>query len=327
MIESTTDNRDKIPVGLLRKAASTTLTAGIAYTITSLVDKPNIAGFTLSVLIGGITLIVQYLNDFENRLQKVELHQRDHAQHVEDLVETRFHKLNEATELFKLVETSTMRPDEVTTLVRHSTLIGPTTPPLVQSLASAQIRRTSNLLRELSEKADAIYEGEDREWLLCLTEDAAAGIDAVSLMTVDSGNKGVFEAGSLWTSDLGQRYLDAQRQAVKRGVAVRRILVLDQPTEENDEEVRLLGDLHRAAGIEARVLEPKAVPGTLRNSLLDFIVFDGSLSYETTRASSVDSSAKAIIATTRLVMRPDRVRDRIRWFEDMWHSAREIETP
>ncbi|WP_051799959.1 DUF6879 family protein [Catenuloplanes japonicus] len=324
MIENTTDDREKLPVGLLRKVGTTTLTAGIAYVITSLVDKPNIAGFTLSVLIGGITLIVQFLNDFENRLQKVETHQRDHTQHVEDLVETRFHKLNEATELFRLVETSTMRPDEVTTLVRHSTLIGPTTPPLVQSLASAQIRRTSNLLRELSEKADAIYEGEDREWLLCLTEDSTVGIDAVSLMTVDSGSKGVFEGGGLWTSDLGQRYLDAQRQAVKRGVTVRRIMVLDQPTGEDDEELRHLSDLHRAAGIEARVLEPRAVPGTLRNALLDFIVFDGSLSYETTRASSVDHSAKAIIATTRLVMRPDRVRDRIRWFDDLWDSAREM---
>ncbi|MFI5844700.1 DUF6879 family protein [Catenuloplanes sp. NPDC051500] len=311
-------------MGLLRKVGTTTLSAGIAYVITSLVDKPNIAGFTLSVLIGGITLIVQFLNDFENRLQNVEVHQRDHAQHVEELVESRFHKLTEATELFRLVETSTMQPDEVTTLVRHSTLIGPTTPPLVQSLASAQIRRTSNLLRELSEKADAIYEGEDREWLLCLTEDSAVGIDAVSLMTVDSGSKGVLEGGGLWASDLGQRYLDAQRQAVKRGVPVRRILVLDQPTGEDDEELRMLSDLHRASGIEARVLEPRSVPGTLRNALLDFIVFDGSLSYETTRASSVDSSAKAIIATTRLVMRPDRVRERIRWFEDMWDSAREL---
>ncbi len=76
MIENTTDNREKkIPVGLLRKVGTTTLTAGIAYVITSLVDKPNIAGFTLSVLIGGITLIVQFLNDFENRLQAVEEHQ------------------------------------------------------------------------------------------------------------------------------------------------------------------------------------------------------------------------------------------------------------
>jgi hypothetical protein len=309
---------------LIRKVGFTTVTAGLAYAITSIVDKPNIAGFTLSVLIGGVTLIVQFLNDFENRLQVVEAEQRLHTKTVEQMVESRFHKINEATELFALVETSTIRPDDVTALVRHSTKINPSSPPLVRSLAHAQIRRTSDLLKELSEGADVIYEGEDREWLLGLTDYANASIDAVSLNTVDAGSRGFFEGGGLWTSDLGQRYLEAQRQAAQRGVKVRRILVLDRLTPQGDEGLQHLADLHEAAGIAMRVLDPPSVPGTRRHSLLDFIVFDGVLSYETTRASSIDDAAKAIIATTRLVLRSSQVRERIRWFDDLWSSAKEV---
>jgi hypothetical protein len=318
------ENAGKTTTALLRKAGFTTITAGVAYLITSLVDKPNIAGFTLSILIGGVTLIVQFLNDFENRLRSVEHEQLVHLRNVEHMVESRFHKINEATELFALVETSTIRPDDVTALVRHSTMIDPSAPPLVQSLAHAQIRRTSDLLKELSEGADVIYEGEDREWLLGLTDYANSTIDAVSLTTVDAGSRGFLEGGGLWTSDLGQRYLEAQRQAAQRGVTVRRILVLDQPTSNADLGLQHLCDLHKAAGISVRVLDPPSVPGTRRHALLDFIVFDNALSYETTRASSIDSSAKAIIATTRLVLRNSLVKERIRWFDDLWSSASEI---
>ncbi|MEN3304459.1 MAG: hypothetical protein V7603_661 [Micromonosporaceae bacterium] len=321
---STTENAGKSTTALVRKVGLTTITAGLAYLITSLVDKPNIAGFTLSILIGGVILIVQFLNDFDTRLRAVEREQLVHMKNIEQMVESGFHKINEATELFALVETSTIRPDDVTALVRHSTRINPSAPPLVQSLAHAQIRRTSDLLKELSEGADVIYEGEDREWLLGLTDYANSTIDAVSLTTVDAGSEGLLEGGGLWTSDLGQRYLEAQRQAAQRGVTVRRILVLDQPTLENDAGLQHLSELHKAAGIAVRVLEPASVPRTRRHALLDFIVFDNVISYETTRASSIDSSAKAIIATTRLVLRSSLVRERIRWFDDLWTSAKEI---
>ena len=317
--------RQAVPgVTILRKAGLTAITAGLTYAITAIVDRPNIAGLNLSILIGGVTLIVQFLNDFERRLQIVERKQQEHTEQVERMVDSRFHKINEATELFSLVETSTMRADDVTALVRHSTRIAPTSPTLVRNLAHLQIQRTSDLLKVLSEGADLIYEGEDREWLLGLTDHAERSMDAVSLTTVDASSKGLLEGDSFWTSDLGQRYLDAQRQATQRGVVIRRILVLDQPTPDDTDDLAKLCELHRAAGISIRVLDPPSVPRVRRHALLDFIVFDQVLSYETTRASSVDNSATAIVATTRLVLRPALVKERMRWFDELWACAQEV---
>ena len=45
---------------------------------------------------------------------------------------------------------------------------------------------------------------------------------------VESGRRGYVDGG-LWTSDLGLLYMEAQREAVKRGVQIRRIFVLDRP--------------------------------------------------------------------------------------------------
>jgi hypothetical protein len=59
------------------------------------------------------------------------------------------------------------------------------------------------------------YDGEDRDWLLGLTRHAQSSIDTTSLMAVDASGGG-FGEGGLWSSDLGRRYLEVQREAVQR---------------------------------------------------------------------------------------------------------------
>ncbi len=299
----------------------------LAYFITNLVADDStgrqIWGLTLSVFIGGITLVTQLLADFENRLARVEEGQERHARDIEDRVKAGFSKINEATKLFGLVEASALRTEGVIQLVQHSTQIDAGSPPLVFRFAQAEITRMSDFLKELSDGGNVIYEGEDRDWMLSLTRSVESSIDATSLTTVDAGGTG-FVDGGLWASDLGQRYLDAQREAIHQGVQIRRVFILDKPDLANEQDFLGVCKLQQDMGVEVRILDSSAVPGLRRSSLFDFVLFDDVISYEVTPASRIEGATKPTILTTRLELRPSRVRDRLQRFKDLWTSAREL---
>ena len=163
------------------------------------------------------------------------------------------------------------------------------------------------------------YEGEDRDWILGLTRHAASTIDAISLTTVDAGID-----GGLWMTDLGQRYLQTQQEAVHRGVKIRRIFVTDRASAAEDRDFQYVCGVHSRMGIEIRVLDAADAPGTRANTMFDFIVFDDSLSYESTPASVPGRSRQPIIINTRLVQDRERVEDRVRRFQELWTAAQEI---
>jgi hypothetical protein len=308
---------------ITRKIFVTLAIGGAALTITNLTEQPPVWGLTLSCFIGGVTLVVQFLIDFENRLKAVEDNQLDHSKRMEKLVEEEFCKINEATELFGLVEASAVRTDVVTQLVRNSTQIDPQCPSLVYRFAQREIGQMSDFLRELSND-NVTYDGEDRDWMLGLGQLVESTISATSLTTVDAGGKG-FVDGGLWTSDLGQRYLEVQRDAVKRGVAVRRVFIMDRPDLANDSALLEICQGQQKIGIQVRVLDASAIPGTRKSSLFDFILFDDVISYEVTPASRIGDGMNPSIVTTRLVLSPKRVKERIQRFDDLWLSANELE--
>ncbi|GGM63752.1 phosphatidylserine/phosphatidylglycerophosphate/cardiolipin synthase family protein [Dactylosporangium sucinum] len=321
----------------------------IAYLLTNVlieqIEEPQIWAITLSLLIGGYTFLTQFMHDLENRMHSVEKAESEHSQRVAGLVDSRFTaiddvlrdklveidkvvqggfaKINEATQLFGLVEASALRTDAVTQLVRHSTQIDPQAPELVFRFAQAEIGRMSEFLKELSEGGNVTYEGEDRDWMLSLAGNCRSSIDAISLTTVDARGSG-FVDGSLWTSDLGQRYLEVQRDALDRGVRIRRVFILDRPGLADDPMFMENCLLQKEMGIEVRLLDTRAIPGTRRSSLFDFILFDDVISYESTPASSIDGSIRPTIVTTRLELRATRVKDRLLRFKDLYSSARPI---
>jgi hypothetical protein len=310
-------------LSILLKAMFTTTAGGVTYLITILAQQPLIESLTLSAFIGGVALITQFLIDFENRLELVEKHQKGHTARIERLLDERFTRINEATELFGLVEASTFRTDVVTQLVRHSTQIGPGSPSLVFDFAQTEITRMSEFLKELSEGSDVTYDGEDRDWLLALARNTRSTIDATSLSISGSNHGGLVDAG-LWNSDLGQRYLEAQRDAIDRGVAIRRLFLLDLPDLLKDPNVLKVCQLQREIGIEVRLLDPSAVPGKRRSSLLDFVVFDNVISYESGPVA-IGIGLGTVIANTRLVLRPHRVLERIQGFKDLWDSGTDFD--
>jgi len=313
-------SRVRLRVKVVRKIIITVLIGGMAYYVTDLTNQPQIWALTASVFLGGITLVVQFLNDFENRLENVEVSQAEHSAEMRSLIAEGFARTNEATELFQAVEASALQTDAVTRLVRHSTQIDPDSPPLVYRFAQLQINRMSQFLKELSEGGDVSYDGEDRDWLLGLTIEARQTLIATSLSTVDAGGES-FDGG-LWTSDFGLRYLELQREAVRRGVIIRRVFIVDQPEQTNDADLLRICRQQKNLGVQVRVLDRTHIPDAL---LFDFVVFDNTIGYEVIPASRVEVGMRPMIVKTHLMRQPGRVEERTRRFEDLWVSARELE--
>jgi hypothetical protein len=292
-----------------------------------------ILGIGVSVFIGGLAFVTQFLMDeatridmLANELGKLEHGFGEHVNTTRRMIRAEFTKINDATELFGLVEASALKTDAMTQLVRNATTIQQNTPSLVFDFAQAEIARLSGYLKDLGQGGDVTYEGEDRDWLLGLTKVASLSIDATSLTTVDAGGRG-FVDGGLWSSDLGHLYLEAQREAIKRGVSIRRIFIMDRPDLEDDKDFVEILRQHAAIGVQVRILKPNEIAITRRASLFDFIVIDGVLSYQATTASRTTEQSRPIIITTTLVTNGIRVQERIERFKDLWASGQEFVNP
>jgi hypothetical protein len=309
----------------------------------------------LAILVAGMTVVVQLAVEFgENSRQLREMtaayaQQSEHltrlaaaqveqtkqlesvmtmhqkrAEQLEDTVTAGFAKINQATELFSLLEASALRSDVVIQLVRDSTQLDPDSPILISRFAQAEIGRVSEFLKDLADGRSLTYDGEDRDWILALTHSAETSIDATSLSTVDAGGKGSVDAG-LWTSDLGQRYLDVQRLAIQRGVRIRRVFIMGLPDLAADGIFLDVCQRQRDMGIQVRILDSSQIPGARRTSLFDFVLFDDVISYEVTPALPAQGTTRTTILNTRLELRRFRVRDRMQRFRDLWALAHELD--
>lgn len=192
--------------------------------------------------------------------------------------------------------------------------------PLLQRLAQRQIEQATRFVQQMPRGGEIAYDGEDRDWLLDLTREAGHSIDAISIATVDGGMAD-FRDG-LWTSDLGARYLELQREAIARHVRIRRIFVLGNEELAHDEALLGIIQIQRDIGIEVRLLNYQILPGPMRSMIIDFIIFDGTVSYETTPARTVTADqTRAAVIRTLLVSMPARVRDLEDRFEQLWAAA------
>ncbi|MFF4251958.1 DUF6879 family protein [Streptomyces sp. NPDC001663] len=304
---------------VLVKILVTALVFLIALLVTNKLDQKQGAGdvwnLTASVVIGGAALIVQYLVDFEKRLEEIETSQTDlirdvkenlvsHHVALTELVDDRFRRINAATELFSNVDRSVLRSDAVIKLARRATECGQLNNEIVKTFASEEIERLAGLLENLSSRsADCL--GENQDWLIGLTHCIKRSLDATST-SVDR---------DFWDSEPAARYLEAQSDARGRGVEIRRLFLVDTP-EEIDEEVRALCNKQRALDLDARVVALSELPPWAQlGTKSDFIVFDRELSYE------IDQDTKDVNAKTTLNARPTHVDHRLRQFTRLWDAT------
>jgi hypothetical protein len=241
---------------------------------------------------------------------------------IGDRVTTGFTQTGRLAELSGMMERSSLGPTLLTDFLKTASRVDGQVNPLLQRLAQREVERVALFLRQLPVGIEINYDGEDRDWMLGLTREARTSINAISLSTVDAGVLGL--DGGLWTSDLGQRYLELQREAVIRKVRIRRIFVVEHEHEEmvQDESFLRITAMQRDIGVEVRMLDHKLIPDWMRSMIFDFIVFDGAVSYETTPTTSFTSGqTRPAVLRTRLAPQPKRVQELEERFEKLWEQA------
>ena len=241
---------------------------------------------------------------------------------VGERVTAGFTQIGRLAELSGLMERSSPGPALLTDFLTTAGQVDGRVNPLLQRVAVREVERVALFLRQLPVGIEISYDGEDRDWMLALTREAQTSVNAISLSTVDAGVLGL--DGGLWTSDLGQRYLELQREAVIRNVRIRRIFVVEHEHEEmvQDESFLRITAMQRDIGVEVRMLDHKLIPDWMRSMIFDFIVFDGAVSYETTPTTSFTSGqTRPGMLRTRLAPQPKRVQELMERFEKLWEQA------
>lgn len=269
---------------LLRMIAIAVVCGLVTFLVTTATAQPSTWELSLAFFIGGAALLVQQMIHFDNVLTSFEAHRP----------------------VPRIGKTS-LPHEAVLDLVRATTAMRPNEPDLMYAFAEAEVVRVTGLLRGLS-TGDAGMVGEDHEWISTLARVTKRSIDATSTSTHDG----------FWGGHAGHRFLTAQHEALRRGVQVRRVFLLDG-TEDVDMLRHHLREQERN-GVEVRFAVVSDLPkATREGALSDFIVFDGEVSYEFTPELAAEPEA---VDVTRVVWRDDQVRTRIELFRELWAGAR-----
>ena len=256
----------------------------------------------------GVTLIL-FIVDTEIRFSA-----------VGERVTAGFTRIGGLAELSAKMERSSLGPALLAEFLETASQVDGRVNPLLQRVARKEVERVIAFARQLQVGGEIAYDGEDRDWLLGLTQEAESSIDAISRSTVDAGAFGL--DGGLWTSDLGIRYLDSQCKAIARKVRIRRIFVIEHGDMAHDESFLRVTQMQRNAGVQVRMLDQKLIPDYLQSMIFDFIIFDGVVSYETAAgAPFTKGQPRPGTLRTRLAPEPTRVRDLERRFEQLWERA------
>ena len=301
--------RRNLAIGLISKIGLPLLLGLITIAASDAGALSGRSGLELAAVVTLGSMLVLFLIDLEIRLSE-----------LQEYIATGFQKIDRSAELLNLIEGSVLETALLTNLVEAVGGADDSVSPMLLRLARQEIERSTWFVRQLPTGREIAYDGEDREWLLGLTKEAQHSIDAISLSTVDAGMRD-FDGG-LWTSDLGTRYLEMQREAINRNVTIRRIFVFENKELAGDETFMKITQMQRDAGVDVRMLDQQLIPQMLQPMILDFIVFDGTVSYETTPATTFTAGkTRPVIVRTVLAPMPDRVRDLKSKFAQLWEAA------
>jgi hypothetical protein len=301
--------RRRLALGITSKVGVPLLLGLITVVSANVAGVSGHSALELAALVTLGFMLVLFLIDFEIRLSA-----------LDDRLAAFFVKTDRSTALLDQMERSVLETALLADFVGTAGRAEASVNPLLERLARREVRRATWFLRQLPAGGEITYDGEDREWLLGLTEEASRSVSAISLTTVDAGLRG-FDGG-LWTSDLGTRYLECQREAIARQVSIRRIFVFENEELARDETFLKITQMQREVGVEVRMLDHQLIPEWLRSMIFDFIIFDGVLSYETTPATTFNAGqTRPAIVRTLLAPVPDRVQDLENRFEELWEAA------
>jgi hypothetical protein len=316
---------------VLRKITLTVVSGGLSLAAALLLQRGGgfVQALMISVLISGVALVVDFLHEFEQRLAELDRSTRDELAQTAVLFErghadlrldmgVRFTQLTTVPEAFGLQPLDNNRAAQLVQVVQNAYAFEHECSPLARSFIERRAERFALLLHQLK-SGEGTYDGEDRDWLLTLAETCGRSIDATSSTSTDAGGR-LRYGGGFWESDLGMRYLEQQRRAVRRGVKVRRVFILEDAKVTDDPFYIKLCARQQRIGIDVRYLTPDMVTPELSNKLDDFILFDNEISYEVV-PSLTPGELRPAISKTHLVLDRELVATRLRQFSDLWDSA------
>jgi hypothetical protein len=285
---------------LLRKIVITGVVGGVTFTVTTLAEQPPAWSWLLAVFVSGVVLVTQFLIEVDSRL---------------DGLRSEINQVAAAGKLFELPTSGPLSRDMLLQLVAHASELDRAAPDLGRQLAEAEIDRTSAFVQDLVRGRQIVYDGDDWYWCLSLTRSVRASIDATTYLRKQRGDTLIDD--DLWVSELGQRYLHLQAEAVQRGVTVRRIFIVEDAELTGHPHVRQLVAQQLRLGIQSCVLDASDLPNAT-GTYIPFVIFDNSVLYEQTptRFPAAPGYAK-----TTLILEAPPVQNAAKRFQQLWSAA------
>ena len=312
---------------IARKVTVAGITGGITFLATNLSDQPPFPAAVLSLLVGGIVLLVQFLFDLERRQLGVEaaleLLHSEHAtqeERMRSLVRAELAKTSDATALHQQLERVPHGLELVQRVVASSlSAVEGDQLNLAVRVAQAELSAAIDLLDVVTRGGEASAQGEDRDWLTTLTRLSSRSINAISHGSETSTD--TFSDDGFWNTEIGNHYLELQREAIHRGVQVRRLFVVPNNRVASHPELLELVWLHQAVGVHVRILRVSDLSPSRRQHLPDVAIFDEQASYELVGAPRLEPTMPRYFVNTRFTAQPEVVQARLQLFEDLWNAG------
>lgn len=324
MEEGKSDTRN-----LLWKIFITCAAAAGTYAATTFVHQDDMLALMLSAFVGGVTLVVQFMLDVEARqisvdtsLSAFEKHQEELTAQLEGSVKLQLERFNQANRLLARLDSGPLGRQLVMDLVQHAGDLNGSAPALAHRLAESGISEVSNFISDLSGGREVAADGDGWPWTFTLTSSAHETIDATSYSARGDGEQSLWD-DDMWTSELGQRYLKVQSEAIQRGVTVRRIFILEEMALAEHAELRNNCDQQVRLGIDVRLIDA-AKAANIAGGHIPLVIYDRAISFELTQ-SRFPAARPGFIKTT-LVLNPFKVHERWEMFQRLWDGASKYES-
>ena len=313
---------------LLRKILVTCAAGAATFAVTTFFDKDDMLALMLSAFVGGVTFVVQFLREVEVRQGSVDhnvtafsQYQRELTNQLETSVKTQLERFNQANSLLAQLDAGPLGRQPILELVQYAADVDYSALPLLHQLAESEISKCSNFLKDLGRGREVTADDEGWGWTFTLTTNVQQSVDATSYIARDDKKVSSLWDDDAWTSEHARLYLRLQAQAIKRGIAIRRIFILETLELAEHPELRRICDEQCTIEIDVRLIDAQTAAAIARGHV-PLVIFDRAISLELT-PSRFPEAAPGFVKTT-LVLNPFQVRDRSEMFERLWIGGTKV---
>jgi hypothetical protein len=301
-----------------RKIAVSLLIGALSFSLTNILFETVRDQVLVSAAVGGVVLIVQFLIAVEQGLYVNGSKQREQIAEIKNDLHSGFANVNGETRLIERAKSAGLTIKTIEKMVDSFVKLSNDPPILVSAVAQSTIEGAIEFVRDIAGQKVSC-KGEENVWLSALVENSRVAIDAVSRPQVDAGGR-VFKGG-FWSSANGREYMDLQRQAVQRGVRVRRVFIGKNLESVDESDLFDICRTQAELGIEVRILRRPPQFRAVDSHLYDFVLFDDVLSYEITPAVPTESAESPLIMTTQINWAPEKILERKSLYAELWRVA------